>query len=285
MKNRGLVVALGIIVALAVVATVVVVHKANQAKPAAPAARTVAVRPAHPTAPVRKLASAPAAPAAPEAPAPTELIQPVVAETPSLDPLASAFADPAAFVAALSDRELRDLMDILLQKQVAKARQEERYHTKSDLLLSFIQRNTYGPRKDLGLTPAQQAQIAKLKEAIRPQMETLLADVWAKQEEVAKKLEVARKGVWTAEEYQKFTQDNQALLQQEKDLFKQADDLAQPLDNQYAAAVRSILTPDQQQQFDNVLVQRLPNGTSMTLKSSVDANGQPTGGMTIFTGR
>jgi hypothetical protein len=130
------------------------------------------------------------------------------------------------------------------------------------------------------VTPAQQAQIDKLKEALKPQLEAQLADVWAKQEDVAKQLDAARKDLRTAEDYQKFNQDNQALLQQEKDLLKQADDLSQPIDSQYAAAVRSILTTDQQQQFDNVQVQRLPGGgTMMSLKSNVDSNGQSTGGM------
>lgn len=277
MNNRNLLVALGLLVALAVAATAVVLLRHSAAKPAAPA---VAVLPTRPAVQPRKLPRKHVAPPAAVAPAESDL--PVVAATPSLDPLADATADPAAFVASLSEKEFRDLLDVLIHKNAVKQRLKDRYKTNADLRLSFLN-NAMLQKGELKITPAQQAQIDKIKDFYKPQMDALLADVWAKQEDTATLLEAGRRGLKTAEDYATFNQENQALLQQEKDLLQKAEEVGRPVTSQYADAVRAILTPDQQQQFDNIQVERLAGGgLKMSLKPK-DANGQNQGGYTIIT--
>jgi hypothetical protein len=187
-------------------------------------------------------------------------------ETPQKDLPALATTDPEAFVAALSDKQSTELYRLLRQKAGDRQRREARYEMATDTRLQFL--GFTAP--NLTLSDSQKQQILAIKQGYKPQLEALLADNWAKQDEVDRKLQDAQQNVKTMQDQMKFYEQNKELYQEQWALAKDAGEITQALDEQYQLAVRSVLTPEQLKALDDMHVERQGGGVVITRGSSTN---------------
>jgi len=222
-----------------------VLHQSPPAAPAPPVANVASSAPSAPPPAPRSAVAATVKPA-------TD--QPALSPTPSLATINPA-TDPAAFVASLSDQKKDELLGLLSRKEIDRSRQRDRHKLMSDWRLQALKTSVAWK-----LTEAQMQQVDQLKAAYKPQMEALLADNWAKQDEVLSRFESVLAGLSAPAD---SAAKSAALRDESSQLYalqQQADEIAQPLDRQYAAAVRTVLTADQLAAFDQVVVVRQPGG-------------------------
>jgi len=173
---------------------------------------------------------------------------PAVSATPSVDVAALVAADPGKFVDSLSLKEVRELDDLLLWRSSEQWRQREyRYNMLTDNALALL----YSKDPALVPTPAQRAQIAELKKVYKPQMEAVLKDVWAQQDDLSKQLwDFNRNGSVTNNPH--FRELQMGLMQEQVDLQNKTTRLSKPINKQYEASVKALLTPEQAKAYDEI---------------------------------
>lgn len=182
------------------------------------------------------------------------------AEASETDPVALATENPGAFVETLSDKQNSELYRLLQQKEYDRQRKEARYNLLTDTRLQFLGMTN----RKLAISDVQKQQVAAIKANYKPQIEELLADVWARQDDANRRLQEAQKSLKSMQDQMSFYEKNKDLYQEQWDLMQQAGEIAKPLDDQYLAEVRTVLTPEQLKELDDMHVLNMNGGVSIT---------------------
>jgi gas vesicle protein len=201
-------------------------------------------------APVAAAAAAEPAPAAETAKkARRPKADPVVATTPELAKPAEA-APQTAFdadelVKTLTPEQEQKLGNVLRDRQMKKMMQEMRYRTASSTKIDMLAWKD----KSLRLSDTQAAQIKTIREDMRPRMEASLGQYWARQDELNKAVMEIYSSTTSREE---AAQQTKPLRDQMKALQEEMAPVQQQLDDEFAVAVKAVLTPEQAKAMDEM---------------------------------
>ena len=235
---RFLVIIAVVAVSLAVGAVIAVAVVKMGGEPAQPPAETpratVAAEPAdeEPSVPIPAVTRRPKAPKpAVDATQPAEPGDAAALEAPADDERVARFRDMVANMSS-DDRQL--LMREIMRQRGREMAERRKYDLPSDRRLRRLERT----RDDnLRLTDAQREQIDAIRDTYKPQLDAQLQDIWAQQAELREDaMALMSEGK---------RDEARALFEQMNELNQQADQLKAPLDEQYKAALASILTPEQ----------------------------------------
>jgi len=143
-------------------------------------------------------------------------------------------AELRQMVASMTDEERQTLMRELMRRRGEERMERRKYDLPSDRRLGRLTRTR---DETLRLTEAQQLQINTLRETYKPQLDTLLADVWQQQAELrSQAMELMGQG---------NRDEARALFEQMRELGDQAEQIKAPLEQQYQASLAAILTSEQ----------------------------------------
>ena len=153
------------------------------------------------------------------------------------DPATLTTRDWRALVDSLSSEQDKQLQQAILRKQIIEHRQQSRYQLAADTDLEFL--STRGHP----LTEVQEQQVSALKEAIKPQIDAAIGDLWDRREELCRTMD----GMYLDRKPSpdELYRDFMPLQNQENRLQVQIREAKAALNSGYMASIRAILTPEQ----------------------------------------
>jgi len=137
-------------------------------------------------------------------------------------------------VANMTDEERQIVQRELMRRRGQEMMERRKYDLPSDRRLRRLE---WTRDEALRLTEAQQLQINALRETYKPQLDTLLADIWQQQAELRDQA-IALMGEGQRDEVR-------GVWNQINELNQQAEQIKAPLDEQYQSSLAAILTPEQ----------------------------------------
>lgn len=194
-------------------------------------------------------------PTAPEAMVPeddvsTATVEPVVAPAaPAAKPdqKTAALADPEGFVHNLTDEQASELYMLLrVERGIAEMNVRKR-ELLMDTKLGYLRLAT----PELALSETQKQLVAQIRDGLKPKMEAQMAEAWAAQDALGRRLWETTTGAKTQEEQFRNFQRAEWFQNQYAEQMRKMDELKKPLNEEFEAAVRPVLTPEQRKLLDD----------------------------------
>lgn len=177
-------------------------------------------------------------------------------------------AEMRQLLESMSDDDRRALIREFFRMQGQQRMEQRRYEMPSDRRLRRLERTR---DENLRLTDAQQQQISSIRESYKPQLDTLLGDIWVKQADLREQaMEIMQSGG--------SREDAQGIWDQVRQLGEQADQIKAPLEAEYQTAVSSLLTPAQLEVFQQENTDRGGRGDRRRPGGGFDFGGRRGGG-------
>jgi hypothetical protein len=161
----------------------------------------------------------------------------------------AATTDPEAIVKSLTLDQEQKLYQLLAKRQMERMQREMKYQLPSQWKLQML---AYQRGGELKLSDSQQKQVDAIKEGLKPRMDALLADNWARMDELNNQLRAAWGGAKTPEERTAARQQTEELYKELNQLREAADQVKRQLDQEFAASLRGVLTAEQNQAIDSM---------------------------------
>jgi len=139
-------------------------------------------------------------------------------------------------LADLNDDEQRALMRAIGRRQMERRREQRRYDLPSDRRLRRLERSR---DETLRLSDAQREQIEDLKSVMKPKIEAVMQEIWAKQDELRERAsQLMEEGK---------REEARAVWQEFGPLRELSNEVQAPLDEEYKTSLSAILSPEQTQ--------------------------------------
>ncbi len=139
-------------------------------------------------------------------------------------------------LADLNDEERRALMRAMGRRMGERRREQRRYDLPSDRRLRRLGRSR---DETLRLSDAKRAQIEDLKGVMKPKIEAVMQEIWAKLDELRERaIQLMAEGK---------RDEARAVWQEFGPLREQTNEVQAPLDEEYKTSLSAILSPEQTQ--------------------------------------